>query len=77
MDSQQASRHVTAEIESVGTLMRSLAGRYEGIFTDLAATLQTALAQSPTMADAARAAGVNSASMKPAISAALPGGTWT
>ena len=56
MDSQQASRHVTAEIESVGTLMRSLAGRYEGIFTDLAATLQTTLAQSPTMADAARAA---------------------
>ena len=54
MDSQQASRHVAAEIESVGTLMRSLAGRYEGIFTGLAATLRETLAQSGSMADAAR-----------------------
>jgi Fe-S-cluster containining protein len=54
MDSQQASRHVAAEIESVGTLMRSLAGRYEGIFTGLAETLRTTLAQSGSMADAAR-----------------------
>lgn len=53
MDSQQASRHVAAEIESVGTLMRSLAGRYEGIFTGLAATLQTTLAQSGSIAGAA------------------------
>jgi uncharacterized protein len=54
MDSQQASRHVAAEIESVGTLMRSLAGRYEAIFTGLAATLRDTLAQSGSMADAAR-----------------------
>ena len=54
MDSQQASRHVAAEIEDVGALMHSLAGRYEGIFTGLAATLKAALARSPTMADAAR-----------------------
>lgn len=54
MDSQQASRHVAAEIEGVGTLMRSLAGRYEGIFTGLAASLRDTLAQSGSMADAAR-----------------------
>ena len=54
MDSQQASRHVAAEIEGVGNLMRSLAGRYEGIFSGLAATLRETLAQSGTMAEAAR-----------------------
>jgi Fe-S-cluster containining protein len=54
MDSQQASRHVAAEIEGVGTLMRSLAGRYEGIFIGLAATLRETLAQSGSMAEAAR-----------------------
>ena len=54
MDSQQASRHVAAEIESVGTLMRSLAGRYEGIFTGLAATLRDTLLRSGSMAEAAR-----------------------
>jgi Fe-S-cluster containining protein len=54
MDSQQASRQVALEIESVGTLMRSLAGRYEGIFTGLAVTLRETLAQSASMADAAR-----------------------
>ena len=54
MDSQQAGRHVAAEIEGVGTTMRSLAGRYEGIFTGLAATLQAALTRAASMADAAR-----------------------
>lgn len=54
MDSQQASRRVAAEIESVGTLMRSLAGRYEGIFTGLAATLRQTLAHSGSIAEAAR-----------------------
>ncbi|MDB5615874.1 YkgJ family cysteine cluster protein [Tardiphaga sp.] len=54
MDSQQASRHVAAEIESVGTLMRSLSGRYEGIFAELATTLHATLAQSGTMVEAAR-----------------------
>jgi hypothetical protein len=34
--------------------MRSLSGRYEGIFTGLAAALRTTLAEAPTMADAAR-----------------------
>lgn len=54
MDSQQASQHVAAEIENVGTLMRSLAGRYEGMFNGLAATLRGAVAESGSMADAAR-----------------------
>ena len=54
MDSNEASRRVAAEIEGVGTLMRSLAGRYEGIFSGLAATLRETLAQSGTMADAVR-----------------------
>jgi Fe-S-cluster containining protein len=54
MDSQQAGRHVAAEIEGVGTTMRSLAGRYEGIFTGLAATLQATLKRAVSMADAAR-----------------------
>ena len=54
MDSREASRHVAAEIESVGMTMRSLAGRYEGIFTGLAATLRTTLAQSAGMPEAAR-----------------------
>jgi hypothetical protein len=58
MDSNEASRHVAAEIEGVGTLMRSLAGRYEAIFTGLAATLRETLANSGTMAEAARDATV-------------------
>ena len=54
MDSNEAGRHVAAEIEGVGTLMRYLAGRYEGMFSGLAATLRETLAQSGSMAEAAR-----------------------
>ncbi|MDB5653247.1 MAG: hypothetical protein JWQ94_860 [Tardiphaga sp.] len=54
MRAQQAIDYMAAEIAEVGTLMRTLSGRYEGIFANLRASLAVALAESPTMAAAAR-----------------------
>ncbi len=54
MRAQQAIDHMSAEIADVGTLMRTLSGRYEGIFSNLRAALGVALAESITMAAAAR-----------------------
>ena len=54
MRAQQAIDYVAAEIADVGALMRTLSGRYEGIFVNLRAALGVALAESATMAVAAR-----------------------
>jgi len=54
MRAQQAIDYMAAEIADVGTLMRTLSGRYEGIFSNLRAALGVALAESATMAGAAR-----------------------
>jgi Fe-S-cluster containining protein len=54
MDSQQAGRHVVAEIADVGALMRTLSGRYEGLFDGLRAAYGAAFARAGGIADAAR-----------------------
>jgi Fe-S-cluster containining protein len=54
MLAQQAIAYMSAEIAEVGTLMRTLSGRYEGIFANLRAALGVTLEQSETMAGAAR-----------------------
>jgi uncharacterized protein len=54
MRAQQAIDYMSAEIAEVGTLMRTLSGRYEGIFAKCRASLGVALEASATMADAAR-----------------------
>ena len=54
MSAQNAIDFVSDNIAEVGTLMRALSGRYEGIFTGLADALRTTLAQAPTMTEAAR-----------------------
>jgi Fe-S-cluster containining protein len=54
MSAQQAIDFVADEIEGVGTLMRSLSGRYEAIFTNFRAACDVTLAQAGTLAEAAR-----------------------
>jgi Fe-S-cluster containining protein len=54
MLARQAIAYMAANITEVGTLMRSLSGRYEEIFTNLRSALGVTLAQSETMAGAAR-----------------------
>jgi Fe-S-cluster containining protein len=66
---QQAIAFVADDIAEVGALMRDLSGRYEAIFSNLRAALAVTLAQSPTLADAAR----NTAELADAASAAIRG----
>jgi Fe-S-cluster containining protein len=54
MDLQHAIDRVSAEISEVGALIRSLSGRYEGVFALLGSELGVTLGRSETMADAAR-----------------------
>ena len=54
MDLQHAIDRVSAEISEVGALIRSLAGRYEGVFALLGSEFGVTLGRSETMADAAR-----------------------
>lgn len=54
MSAQQAIDFVSENIAEVGTLMRTLSTRYEGIFSNLRGALGVALERSATIADAAR-----------------------
>jgi Fe-S-cluster containining protein len=54
MSAQDAIDFVSENIAEVGTLMRTLSTRYEGIFGNLRGALGVALERSPTIADAAR-----------------------
>jgi hypothetical protein len=58
MSAQDAVDFVSDDITEVGALMRSLSGRYEGIFGNLRAAYGVALAQADGIADAARDAAV-------------------
>eukprot|EP01035_Chromulina_nebulosa_P042822 gene42822-57978_t len=73
---QQAIAFVADDIAQVGALMRDLSGRYEAIFSNLRSALAVTLAQSPTMADAAREATALADAASAAIRdhAALSGG---
>lgn len=54
MSAQDAIDFVSDNISEVGALMRSLSGRYEGIFGNLRAAYGVAFEQADTIADAAR-----------------------
>jgi Fe-S-cluster containining protein len=54
MRAQQAIDFMSENISEVGTLMRSLSGRYEGIFSNFRAACDVTLAQADSLADAAR-----------------------
>jgi uncharacterized protein len=54
MSAQQAIDFVSGDIADVGTLMRSLSGRYEAIFSNFRAACDVTLAQAGSLADAAR-----------------------
>ena len=69
MDLQHAIDRVSAEISEVGALIRSLAGRYEGVFALLGSELGVTLGRSETMADAAR----HAIAFADAAAAAFPG----
>ncbi|NVN88688.1 MAG: YkgJ family cysteine cluster protein [Rhodopseudomonas sp.] len=69
---QQAIDEVSADIAEVGTLMRALSGRYEGIFSNLHMALAATLARSGSMADAARDAAAIADAAAAALHASLP-----
>ena len=54
MSAQQAIDFMSENIAEVGTLMRTLSTRYEGIFSNLRGALGVTLERSATIADAAR-----------------------
>jgi Fe-S-cluster containining protein len=54
MSAQDAIDFVSDDIAEVGTLMRSLSGRYEGIFGNLRAAYGVAFEQADSISDAAR-----------------------
>jgi len=69
---QQAIAFVADDVAEVGALMRDLSGRYEAMFSNLRTTLAVTLAQSATMADAAREAGAIADAAAAAVHAHIP-----
>jgi Fe-S-cluster containining protein len=72
MSAQDAIDFVSDNISEVGALMRSLSGRYEGIFGNLRAAYGVALGQADTIADAARDAAAIADAAAASVRANIP-----